>query len=178
MVLNSDEAVKAFSRGGNVTLGGSISAAAGPIGTGGQVAASMVNPAPIFSYSRSKGESTLSSSISEVCAGERGSRVSRPIRSTGPRTSAKRAWDDVVSGLPERARHTAKGASVGVPVRWMCCGTDGIARCVGWPCSNLSIKRGMWFNTTIQSPGPPSPLWLAASLLAGVVLKHARPRAL
>lgn len=56
MILNSDEAVKAFSRGGNVTIGGSISAAAGPIGTGGQVAASMVNPAPIFSYSRSKGE--------------------------------------------------------------------------------------------------------------------------
>lgn len=63
MILNSDEAVKAFSRGGNVTIGGSISAAAGPIGTGGQVAASMVNPAPIFSYSRSKGEWALSSFI-------------------------------------------------------------------------------------------------------------------
>ncbi|RSH81902.1 uncharacterized protein EHS24_008099 [Apiotrichum porosum] len=55
MILNNDAAVKAFSRGGNVTIGGSISAAAGPIGTGGQVAASLVNPAPIFSYSRSKG---------------------------------------------------------------------------------------------------------------------------
>lgn len=57
MVLNSDEAVKAFSRGGNVTIGGSVSAAAGPIGTGGQINASLVNPAPIFSYSRSKGKS-------------------------------------------------------------------------------------------------------------------------
>lgn len=56
MVLNTDEAVKAFSRGGNVTIGGSVSAAAGPIGTGGQLAASIVNPSPIFSYSRSKGE--------------------------------------------------------------------------------------------------------------------------
>lgn len=56
MVLNSDEAVKAFSRGGNVTIGGSVSAAAGPIGTGGQINASLVNPAPIFSYSRSKGK--------------------------------------------------------------------------------------------------------------------------
>ncbi|WOO83340.1 SH3 domain-containing protein [Vanrija pseudolonga] len=55
MVLNTDEAVKAFSRGGNVTIGGSVSAAAGPIGTGGQLAASIVNPSPIFSYSRSKG---------------------------------------------------------------------------------------------------------------------------
>ncbi len=63
MVLNSDEAVKAFARGGNVTIGGSISAAAGPIGTGGQVAASMVNPAPIFSYSRSTGECLFRNSI-------------------------------------------------------------------------------------------------------------------
>lgn len=55
IVLNSDEAVKAFSRGQNVTLGGTISAAAGPIGTGGAVNASLVNPAPMFSYSRSKG---------------------------------------------------------------------------------------------------------------------------
>jgi len=55
IVLNSDEAVKAFSRGGNVTLGGGISAAAGPIGTGGSLSASLANPAPMFSYSRSKG---------------------------------------------------------------------------------------------------------------------------
>lgn len=71
MILNSDEAVKAFSRGGNVTIGGSISAAAGPIGTGGQVAASMVNPAPIFSYSRSKGESSVAIVHLESCASER-----------------------------------------------------------------------------------------------------------
>jgi lipid-binding SYLF domain-containing protein len=32
MVLNTDEAVKAFSRGGNVTLGGDVSVAAGPVG--------------------------------------------------------------------------------------------------------------------------------------------------
>lgn len=37
-------------------LAGGISAAAGPIGTGGQVAASLANPAPMFSYSRSKGK--------------------------------------------------------------------------------------------------------------------------
>lgn len=55
IVLNSEEAVKAFSRGGNVTLGGTVSVAAGPIGTGGAVNGSLVNPAPMFSYSRSKG---------------------------------------------------------------------------------------------------------------------------
>lgn len=34
---------------------GNISAAAGPIGTGGQIQASLAHPAPMFSYSRSKG---------------------------------------------------------------------------------------------------------------------------
>jgi len=55
IVLNSENAVKAFSQGGNLTIGGGLSAAAGPIGTGGNIAASLVNPAPMFSYSRSKG---------------------------------------------------------------------------------------------------------------------------
>lgn len=55
IVLNSEDAVKAFSMGGNVTIGGNISAAAGPIGTGGSVQASLAHPAPMFSYSKSKG---------------------------------------------------------------------------------------------------------------------------
>ncbi|EGN98492.1 hypothetical protein SERLA73DRAFT_183532 [Serpula lacrymans var. lacrymans S7.3] len=55
VVLNSEDAVRAFSIGGNVTIGGNISAAAGPIGTGGSVQASLAHPAPMFSYSKSKG---------------------------------------------------------------------------------------------------------------------------
>lgn len=55
IVLNSEDAVKAFSLGGNLTIGGNISAAAGPIGTGGSVQASLAHPAPMFSYSKSKG---------------------------------------------------------------------------------------------------------------------------
>jgi len=55
IVLNSEDAVKAFSLGGNVTIGGNISAAAGPIGTGGSVQASLAHLAPMFSYSKSKG---------------------------------------------------------------------------------------------------------------------------
>lgn len=81
MVLNSEEAVKAFSRGGNVTIGGSVSAAAGPIGTGGQVGASLVNPAPIFSYSRSKGECPIvSSSLCRVVVRVRSSWFGRVER--------------------------------------------------------------------------------------------------
>jgi len=55
IVLNSEDAVKAFSIGGNVTIGGNISASAGPIGTGGSVQATLAHPAPMFSYSKSKG---------------------------------------------------------------------------------------------------------------------------
>jgi hypothetical protein len=59
IVLNSEDAVRAFSLGGNMTIGGNISASAGPIGTGGSVAASLAHPAPMFSYSKSKGMCTL-----------------------------------------------------------------------------------------------------------------------
>jgi len=55
VVLNSEEAVRAFSLGGNVTLGGSLSASVGPIGTGGALQASLASPSPMFSYSKSKG---------------------------------------------------------------------------------------------------------------------------
>ncbi len=60
IVLNSEEAVRAFALGGNVTIGGNISAAAGPIGTGGAVQATLAHPAPMFSYSKSKGASLCS----------------------------------------------------------------------------------------------------------------------
>lgn len=55
VVLNTVAAVKAFSQGGNVTLGGNISASAGPVGTGAQVNAALRNTSPMFSYTRSKG---------------------------------------------------------------------------------------------------------------------------
>jgi len=55
VVLNSDDAVRAFSMGGNVTIGGGISATAGPIGTGGSLQSALAHPAPMFSYSKSKG---------------------------------------------------------------------------------------------------------------------------
>src|ERR1051326_3464728 len=53
VVLNNDAAVRAFSRGGNVTIGGDVSAAAGPVGRSAEAA---VTPtAAIYTYSRSKG---------------------------------------------------------------------------------------------------------------------------
>ena len=53
MVLNTDAAVKAFSRDANVTLGGGISAAAGPMGRHAEVAITPV--AAAYTYSRSQG---------------------------------------------------------------------------------------------------------------------------
>lgn len=55
VVLNSDEAVRAFAATGNMTIGGNLSAAVGPIGTGGAVNASLLYPAPLFTYSKNKG---------------------------------------------------------------------------------------------------------------------------
>lgn len=59
MILNSEEAVRAFSQGGNLTLGGNLSVSVGPIGAGGEasIAGDLRDKkvAPIFSYTKSKG---------------------------------------------------------------------------------------------------------------------------
>ena len=52
-VLNTNEAVRAFSRDGNVTIGADLSAAAGPVGR--DLQAGLVPSAAIYTYSRSKG---------------------------------------------------------------------------------------------------------------------------
>ena len=52
-VLNNDAAVRAFSRGTNVTLGGNLSAAAGPVGRTAE--AGVAPRAAVYTYSRSKG---------------------------------------------------------------------------------------------------------------------------
>lgn len=53
IVLNNEAALRAFSRGGNVTLGVDVSAAAGPVG---RTAEGAVAPkAAVYTYSRSKG---------------------------------------------------------------------------------------------------------------------------
>jgi SH3 domain-containing YSC84-like protein 1 len=51
--LNTHSAVDAFSRGGNITLGGDLSVAAGPVGR--SVEAGITPFAAIYSYSRSQG---------------------------------------------------------------------------------------------------------------------------
>jgi lipid-binding SYLF domain-containing protein len=53
MILNTPDAVVAFSRPTNVTLGGSVSVAAGPIGRTAEGAVAL--QAAVFSYSRSQG---------------------------------------------------------------------------------------------------------------------------
>ncbi|GAA5852474.1 hypothetical protein JCM9279_003461 [Rhodotorula babjevae] len=55
VVLNSDEALAAFAKGGNVTIGGQLGASAGPIGVGGAVNTALLRPTPMFTYARSRG---------------------------------------------------------------------------------------------------------------------------
>jgi lipid-binding SYLF domain-containing protein len=53
IILNTQEAVNAFSKGSNVTLGGNLSAALGPIGRSAEAGAAP--QAAIYTYSRSQG---------------------------------------------------------------------------------------------------------------------------
>lgn len=55
IVLNTDAAVKAFSMGGNVTLGGNLSVAAGPFGRNAEASTAVAHVAPFYSYSKTKG---------------------------------------------------------------------------------------------------------------------------
>ena len=53
IILNTQEAVNAFAKGGNVTLGGALSVTAGPVGRAAE--ASVAVGAAMYSYSRSQG---------------------------------------------------------------------------------------------------------------------------
>jgi lipid-binding SYLF domain-containing protein len=53
LILNTSDAVKAFSRGGNVMLGTDLSVAAGPVGR--TVEAGVTPVAAVYTYSRSQG---------------------------------------------------------------------------------------------------------------------------
>jgi lipid-binding SYLF domain-containing protein len=53
IILNTEEAVKAFSQGSNVTLGANLSAAIGPIGRSAEAGAAP--QAAVYTYSRSQG---------------------------------------------------------------------------------------------------------------------------
>jgi SH3 domain-containing YSC84-like protein 1 len=55
IVLNTEDSVKAFCRGENLTLGGNLSVSAGPVGFGHEYSGSLYEGAALFSYSKSKG---------------------------------------------------------------------------------------------------------------------------
>ncbi|KAJ2519480.1 hypothetical protein GGI11_001675 [Coemansia sp. RSA 2049] len=55
MILTTDSAVRAFSHGGNVTLGANLGVSAGPWGRSAEASGALINLAPVVSYSRSKG---------------------------------------------------------------------------------------------------------------------------
>ncbi|RKO97442.1 Sh3 domain YSC-like 1, partial [Caulochytrium protostelioides] len=54
-ILNTKDAVKAFSHGGNLTFGGNVSVAVGPLGRNAEASGSVGNLAAIFSYSKTRG---------------------------------------------------------------------------------------------------------------------------
>jgi lipid-binding SYLF domain-containing protein len=84
IVLNNDSAVQAFSRGGNVTVGADVSAAAGPVG---RSAAGAITPtAAVYTYSKSKGLFAGVSLEGAVIGTQRESNFpyyGRPVRADG-----------------------------------------------------------------------------------------------
>ena len=55
IILNSRAAINAFSKGGNLTLGGNFTVAAGPLGRNIEGDVSVRSPAAIYTYSKTKG---------------------------------------------------------------------------------------------------------------------------
>ncbi|KAJ2891065.1 hypothetical protein IWW38_003789, partial [Coemansia aciculifera] len=58
MILNTDEAVRAFEKNANLQLGSNVSVAAGPVGRSGEISAAINTSniaAAVYSYSKSKG---------------------------------------------------------------------------------------------------------------------------
>ena len=55
IILTSQSAVDAFSQGGNLTLGGNLTVAAGPLGRNLEGDLAMKGQAAIYTYSKTKG---------------------------------------------------------------------------------------------------------------------------
>ena len=55
IILNKRSAVEAFSKGGNLTLGGNFTIAAGPLGRNMEGDISVRSPAAIYTYSKTQG---------------------------------------------------------------------------------------------------------------------------
>ncbi|KAK7893239.1 hypothetical protein WMY93_022391 [Mugilogobius chulae] len=55
IILNQRSAIEAFSKGGNLTLGGNCTVAAGPIGRNVEADVALRSPAAVFTYCRSRG---------------------------------------------------------------------------------------------------------------------------
>ena len=55
IILNKRAAVEAFSKGGNVTVGGNLTGAAGPLGRNIEGDVSVRSPAAMYTYSKTKG---------------------------------------------------------------------------------------------------------------------------
>lgn len=55
IILNKKSAVEAFSKGGNLTIGGNFSVAAGPVGRNMEGDIAVRSPAAIYTYSKTKG---------------------------------------------------------------------------------------------------------------------------
>ncbi|KAG1209726.1 hypothetical protein G6F35_010676 [Rhizopus arrhizus] len=145
LVLNTKEAVKTFSQIGNVTLGGNVSVAAGPIGRNAEASgsASLKHIAAIYSYSKTRGLFAGVSLEGSVVV----TRSDANEKFYGKRVTAKELLNGTVSPPPEAdALYRALNA------KFHTLGTQTYARSLAE--NNGTLSRNQAFKSTnISAPG-------------------------
>lgn len=106
LVLNTSSAVDSFKKGSNVTLGGNLTVALGPMGRNLEADVSLRNAASFFTYSKSRGL-FAGISLEGSCIGERKS-ANRKLYG-----GEVRARDLLVGAYPPPAEATALYTAVG-----------------------------------------------------------------
>ncbi|CAO3688300.1 unnamed protein product [Rhizopus stolonifer] len=152
LVLNTKEAVKTFSQVGNVTLGGNVSVAAGPIGRNAEASgsASLKHIAAIYSYSKTRGLFAGVSLEGSVVV----TRSDANEKFYGQRVTAKELLNGTVSPPPE-----ADPLYRALNVKFHNLGTQTYARSLAE--NNGTLSRNQTFKSsnisapgTIKSPPP------------------------
>ncbi|CAO3693496.1 hypothetical protein G6F70_006245 [Rhizopus microsporus] len=145
LVLNTKEAVKTFSQVGNITLGGNVSVAAGPIGRNAEASgsASLKHIAAIYSYSKTRGLFAGVSLEGSVVV----TRSDANEKFYGRRVTAKELLNGTVPPPPEAdALYRALNA------KFHTLGTQTYARSLAE--NNGTLSRNQTFKSTnISAPG-------------------------
>ncbi|KAJ3159221.1 hypothetical protein HDU86_001824 [Geranomyces michiganensis] len=192
-ILNNDAAVKAFSHGGNLTFGGAMSVAAGPKGRQAEAAGAVLNLAPIYSYSKSKGlfaGVSLEGSIivtrndanralygrkvspKEILTGE----VAPPVQAEALYRVLDLKFGNMGTGVkvnsPYAERIASQRASSAPPTKK---GANRVGAATGAPSGGFNLKTAA-SATTVSTPAPPADSFSRNAVSASSAVAPPLPR--